>query len=50
MNRRAVVRTEVEDHQEIGMIERAGRARFLLETLQMIAILEIATGRTLMAT
>jgi hypothetical protein len=36
---RAVVRTEIEDHKKVAMIERAGGPRFLLEPLQMIAIL-----------
>ena len=45
--RRAIVRAEIEDDQQIGMIERAGGARLLLEALQMIAILRQRRGQHL---
>ena len=45
--RRAVVRSKVEDDQQVGMIERAGGARLLLEARQVVAVLRHRRGEDL---
>jgi hypothetical protein len=42
--RRAVVSADVEDREDVGMIERGGRARLLLEAAHPISVLSEVPG------
>jgi hypothetical protein len=48
--RRTVVRANVMDSQDVRMVQRRNRARFLFETPQPVGIIRQPSGSTLIAT